>query len=152
MLITCWYMVGLPFTGSVRFAIRCRCLVSRRSASSPLTFFMIPSLALCPCFLLQSCLFFADPVHNQPRAPLLKIIRGCGTNFIAFLSNFIAFFYNASVTGGRKCAHIYIYIYIYIYIQTLAQNWTAVIKISCLATLGNKQTEITCALVWHIHA
>jgi len=32
---------------------------------------------------------------------------------------------------------MYIYIYIYIYIQTLAQNWTAFIKISCLATLGN---------------
>jgi len=29
------------------------------------------------------------------------------------------------------------YIYIYTYIQTLAQNRTAVIKISCLATLGN---------------
>ena len=34
-------------------------------------------------------------------------------------------------------AHIHIYIYIYIHIQTLAQNRTAVIKISCLATLGN---------------
>ena len=28
--------------------------------------------------------------------------------------------------------------YIYIYIQTLAQNQTVVIKISCLATLGNE--------------
>jgi len=70
---------------------------------------------------------------------LLEIIRGCGTNFIAFLysgTNFTAFFYNASVSGDGS-AHIYIYIYI----QTLAQNRTAVIKISCLTTLGNKEAE-----------
>jgi len=60
--------------------------------------------------------FYADPLHNQPS--LLATIHGCGTNFIAFL-------YKA----WRKCAHIYI--------QTLAQNWTAIIKISCLATLGS---------------
>ena len=45
------------------FAIRCRCLASRRSAWSPLTFFMVPSLAL---FLFRSCLPYADPVLNQP--------------------------------------------------------------------------------------
>ena len=32
--------------------------------------------------------------------------------------------------------------YIYIYIQTLAQNRTAVIKISCLTTLGNESLQI----------
>jgi len=40
-------------------------------------------------------------------------------------------------------AHIlYIYIYIYICIRTLAQNRTAVIKICCLATLGNNCVAI----------
>ena len=69
--------------------------------------------------------FYADPLHNQsslesamPRAP---VIRGCGTNCIMFLCK------------HDGSAHIYIYI-----IQPLAQNQTAVIKISCLTMLGNK--------------
>ena len=127
MLIACWYLC-FPVSRALWFAIGCRCSVSRRSASSPLTFVMILSLALCLCFLFQSCLHLRwSPLHNQkslesamPRAPVLATIHGCVTNFIAFL-------YKVE----RKCAHIYIYI------QTLAQNRTAVIKISCLATLGN---------------
>ena len=43
----------------------------------------------------------------------------------------------------RDGMRTYICIYIYIYIQTLAQNRTAVIKISCLATLGNKSSYIS---------
>ena len=69
-------------------------------------------------FTVLSVCFYADPVHNQSRAPLLEIIRGCGTNFIAF-------FYNASVTGGpevRTYIYTYIYIYIYIYIHTNASS------------------------------
>ena len=106
MLITCWYLC-FPVSRALWFAIRCRCSASRRSASSPspLTFFMIPSLVLCLCFLFQSCLLLRwSPLHNQPslesampRAPVLATIRGCVTNFIAFL-------YKA----WRKCAHVYI--------------------------------------------
>ena len=50
MLITCWYLC-FQVSRALWFAIRCRCSLSRRSASFPLTFFMILSLALCLCFL-----------------------------------------------------------------------------------------------------
>ena len=110
-------------------------LVSRHLASSPLTFFMIPSLPLCLYFLFRSCLLLRwsrwSPPQSailesaMPRAPVLATTRGCGANFIAF-------HYNA----WRKCAHTHththIYIYIYIYIQTLPQNRTAVINISLI--------------------
>ena len=116
ILITCWYLC-FPVSQALWFAIRCCCLVGCHSASSPLTFSMIPSLTLCLCSL-----------HNQlslesaiPRAP---VIHRCSTNFIC------------SFIKHDGSAHIYIYIYTYI--QMLAQNQTAVIKISCLATLGNE--------------
>ena len=104
MLITCWYLC-FPVSRALWFAIRCRCSVRRRSASTPLTFFMILSLALCLCFLFQSCLLLHWSLHNQqslesavPRVPVLTTIHVCVTNFIAFLCK-----------AWRKCAHIYIY-------------------------------------------
>ena len=80
--------------------------------------FMIPSLVLCLCSLFPVLSAFTlilstiSHLWNQPSrarsCSLSRHIHGCVTNFIAF-----------------------IYIYIYIYIQTLAQNRTAVIKMSC---------------------
>ena len=41
-----------------------------------------------------------------------------------------------------EVAHIYMYIYYaYIYIQTLAQYQTAVVEITCLATLSNNDNK-----------
>ena len=111
MLITCWHFC-IPVSQALWFAIRCHCLASRRSASSPLIFFMISSPALCLCFLFRSCPPTINHLWNQPcHAPMLTTMHRCGANFIVFL-------YKA----WRKCAHIYI--------QMLAQNRTAVIKIS----------------------
>jgi len=36
----------------------------------------------------------------------------------------------------KRDSDVHTHTYIYTYIQTLAQNWTAIIKISCLAMLG----------------
>ena len=92
-------------------AIRCHCLASHHLTSSPLTFLMIPSLALCLCFLFRSCLLFRwSPPQSAILesamlcAPVLVTICGCGPSFIAFL-------YKAR----WKCAHIDIDRYIYIY-------------------------------------
>jgi len=79
--------------------------------------------------------FYTDPLHNQPslesamlHVPVLATICRCSTNFIVFLYKV-----------WQNCTHyVYIYIYIHIYIQTLSQNRTAIIKISCLTTLSNK--------------
>ena len=128
MLITCLFS---SFMGSV-VAIRCHCLASHRSASSPLTFFMIPSLALRLCFLFRSCLLLC---WSPPQSFIFGISHAVHTgahNNTRMHYNFIAFFYKA----WRKCTHIYVYI------QTLAQIRTAVIKISCLATLSNNSAYL----------
>ena len=75
MLITCWHLC-FPVSRALWFAIHSRCLASRRSASSPLTFFMIPSLALCPCFLFQSCLLFR---WSPPQSAIFGISHAART-------------------------------------------------------------------------
>ena len=128
MLITCWYLC-FPVSRALCFSIRCRCLVSRRSASSPLAFFMILSLTLCLCFIFWSCLLFTlipsttSHLWNQPCRT-----RRCSQQYADVVLTLLHF-----LIEQDGSAHMYIYIYI----QTLAQNRTAVIKISCLATLGN---------------
>ena len=130
MLITCWYLC-FPVSRALCFAIRCCCLVSCHSASSPLAFFMILSLALWLCFLFRSCLLFKlipstiSHLWNQP-CPAHQWSQQYADAVLTLLRSFIE---------HDGSAHIYIYIYIHI--QMLAQNQTAVIKISCLATLGN---------------
>ena len=119
MLITCWYLC-FPFSRALWFAIHCRCLARRCSASSPLTFFMIPSLALYLIFLFRVCLLFTlipstiSHLWNQT-CRARWCLRQYADAVITLLGSFIK-------RDGS----------IYVYIQTLAQNWTAIIKISCL--------------------
>ena len=127
ILNICWYLC-FPVSRALWFSIRCHCLESCHSASSPLWF--LHSRSACAFFSGLVC-FYADPLHNQPsllsampHAPALTTIHRCGTNFIAFLYTEVP-------------TYTYIYMYIIIYIQILAQNQTAVIKTSCLAMLGN---------------
>ena len=95
ILITCWYLC-FPVSQALWFAIRCCCLVGCHSASSPLTYSMIPSLTLCLCSL-----------HNQPSLesaiPRAPVIHRCSTNFIC------------SFIKHDGSAHIYIYIYTHTY-------------------------------------
>jgi len=107
MLIACWYFC-FPVSRALWFAIRCRCLTSHCSASSPLWF-----LHSCPASAFFSGLFcfYTYLLHNQPslesamlRAPVLTTIRRCGANFIAFL-------YKAWWKGAHTHTHIYIYTY-----------------------------------------
>ena len=101
MLITCWYLC-FPVSWALWFAIRCCCLASHRSASSPLTCVM-----LCLCFLFWSCLLLC---WSPPQSAILEsvmllalvlaTIRRCGTNFITFL---------------YEVWHTHTYIYIYTY-------------------------------------
>ena len=133
MLITCWYMVGLPFMGSVvchTFPLfgkstlgiisfdflydsftRALPLLSF-SVALPLLSFMVLSVFT----LIPSTISRARHCSRQYADAVLTLLR----SFI------------------KRSGSAHMYIYIYIYIQTLAQNRTAVIKISCLATLGNK--------------
>ena len=94
-----------PFSWALWFAIHCRCLAS--PARHHLLWLSLWFLHLCPAFAFFSSLvcFYADSFPNQPssesaipRTPVLMTIRGCSTNFIAFL-------YKA----WQKCAHIYIH-------------------------------------------
>ena len=130
MLITCWYLCCFPVSRALWFAISC-CLVSHRSASSPLTFVMIPSLALCICFLFWSCPIPSTISHlwNQP-CRTRRCSRQYADVVLTLLHSFIKH-------DGSAHTHTHTYIYIHIYILTLAQNQIAVIKISCLAMLGN---------------
>ena len=112
MLITCWYLC-FPVSRALWFAIRCRCLASRCSASSPLTFFMIPSLVLCLCSLFPVLSAFTlilstiSHLWNQPSrarsCSLSRHIHGCVTNFIAFLYIYIYIHTNAS--SESNCRH-----------------------------------------------
>ena len=89
MLITYWYLC-FPVSWALWFAIRGHRWASHHSASSPFTFFMIPSLALSLCFLFWSCLLLrrSSLESAMPHVPVLATIgdgRGRGTNFIVFL-------------------------------------------------------------------
>ena len=121
------YLLLVPLFSSFMGSMVCHTLpLFGKSMLGIISFdFMIPSLVHCLCFLFRSCLLLRWSAPStishllksaMPHPPVLTTICGCVTDFIAF-------FYK----GWRKCVHIYIYI------QTLAQNWTAVIKISCLA-------------------
>ena len=103
MLIAYWYLC-FPVSWALCFTIRCRFLVSRRSASSPLAFFMIPLLALCLCFLFWSCLLFTlipstiSHLWNQP-CRARRCLRQYADAALTLLRSFI------------KCdrsAHIYV--------------------------------------------
>jgi len=127
MLITCWYLCCFPVSWALWFAISC-CLVSHRSASSPLTFFMIPSLTLCLCFLFRSC-----PI--PPQSAIFGISHAAHAGQYADVV--LTLLHSLIKHDGSTHTHTHTYIYIHIYILTLGQNQTAVIKISCLAMLGN---------------
>jgi len=103
------YHLLVSLFSSFTSSVVCHTLPLTMFGKSPLGIisFMVPSLALCLCFLFQFCLLLRwslpctiSRLWNQPWCtPVLATIRGCGTNFIVFL-------YKA----WRKCAHTYIYI------------------------------------------
>jgi len=125
MLITCWYLC-FPVSWALWFAICCRCLASRRSVSSPLTLWFLHSHSASAFFSDLVC-YYADPLHNQPSLESAILCGRCSQQYtdavLTLLHSFIK---------RDGSVHIYIYIYIHTYIHTykLAQNRTAVIKIS----------------------
>jgi len=104
------------------FAICCHCLVSRHSASSPLTLWFLHSCSASAFFSSLSAFTLIPStishLWNQPcRAQ--QCSRQYTDAVLTLLRSFIK-------CDGSAHTHTYIYI-----------HWTAVIKISCLATLGN---------------
>ena len=122
------YHLVIPLFSSFTGSVVCHILpLFGKSPLSIISFWLYDSFTCALPLLSFSGLFcfYTDPLHNQPSlestmscTPVLATIRGCCTNFIVFL-------YKA----WWKCTPIYIYIYIYV--ETLSQNRTVVIKISC---------------------
>ena len=115
MLVTCWYLC-FPVSRALWFAILCRCLASHRSASSPLTLWFLHSCSASALFF-RSCLLLR---WSSPQSAIFGISLAARA-----VVRYRDIYTDALLTLLRS------YIYIYIYIQTLAQNRTAVIKMSC---------------------
>ena len=122
MLITCWYLC-FPVSRALWFAILCCCLVSCRSASLEflydsfthalplLSFPVLSAFTLIPSTISH---LWNQPCHAR------RCLQQYTDAVLTLLHSFIK---------RDRSAHTYIYIYIYI--QTLTQNRTAVIKMSC---------------------
>ena len=139
MLITCWY---IPLFSSFMGAVVCHTLLL--FGKSPLSIMSFD--------FLYNSLTRALPLLSFPVLSAFTLIPStishlwnqschvcwCSRQYADVVLTLLRSFIKHDGSAHTH-THTHTHTHIYIYIQTLAQNQTAVIKVSCLITLGNYQ-------------
>jgi len=128
--VNAYYLLVSLFVVSFTGSVVCHTLpLFGKSTLGIISFdlFMILHSHSASAFLSGFVCFYSDPLHNQPSLEsAMPRSRQYTDSMLSILCSFI-----------KRDGSAHIYIHTYIYIQTLAQNRTTIIKISCLATLSN---------------